>query len=54
MNEKGTAGASKMAQQVKVLAVKCDGLDSIPGTHMVEGELSSDFCTGVVAHFSLE
>jgi hypothetical protein len=30
--------ASKMAQQVNVLAVKPDSLSLIPGTHMLEGK----------------
>ena len=30
--------AGKMTKQVKAFAGKLDGLSSIPGTHMVEGE----------------
>lgn len=34
----GHLGAGKMAQQVKALIIKTDGLSSVPRTHMVEKE----------------
>lgn len=38
VNKNSMLWASKMAQQVKILATKSDDLCSIPETHMVGGE----------------
>jgi hypothetical protein len=37
-NIKVYIGATETAQQVKSLAIKCDGLSLIPETHVVERE----------------
>ena len=37
---KNKVEAQKMAQQVKAPAIEPDNLSMIPGTHMVEGEMT--------------
>lgn len=39
-----------MTKQIDILATKCDDWNSIPGTHMVEGEQTHEVVMQAVAH----